>query len=130
MTWSLNLLNTESESWLVWLSWLERFPTKRKVTGSIPGQGTHLGCGLGPQSGHTWEATNVSLPFFVPLFVPSLLSFSLPSPLSKNKTIKSLKKNTESDMWKSPINIVFLFQEGKTRNGKAEYLQNVISKMI
>ena len=27
-------------------------PTKWKVTGSIPGQGTCVGCRFGPQSGH------------------------------------------------------------------------------
>ena len=37
---------------------VEHHPAKQKVTGSIPGQGTHLGCGLGPQSGCVPEATN------------------------------------------------------------------------
>ena len=31
-----------------WLSWLEHRPTHQKVVGSIPGQGTSLGCGLMP----------------------------------------------------------------------------------
>ena len=34
--------------------WVEHCPTKQKVTGSIPGQGTRLGCGFSPQSGCLW----------------------------------------------------------------------------
>ena len=43
----------------------------RKVAGSIPSQGTWLGCRPGPQMGGMWEATNcfshidVPLPFFL-----------------------------------------------------------------
>ena len=33
-------------------------PTKRRVAGSIPGQGTRLGCGLGPWLGHMLETTS------------------------------------------------------------------------
>ena len=47
-----------------------------RATGSIPGQGTSLGCGPGPQWGH--KRGNHMLIFLS-------LSFSLPSPLSKNK---------------------------------------------
>ena len=58
-------------------------PAKQKVAGLIPGQGTCLGCGLGPwakytqgpRSGHMREATDqyffhidVSLPLFLPPF--------------------------------------------------------------
>ena len=31
--------------------WIECWPTKQTVTGSIPSQGTCLGCGPGPQLG-------------------------------------------------------------------------------
>ena len=31
---------------------------KLRVLGSIPGQGTYLGCGLSPQLGHVQEVTN------------------------------------------------------------------------
>ena len=31
--------------------WVERQPADLKVTGSIPGQGTRLGCGPGPRLG-------------------------------------------------------------------------------
>ena len=51
-------------------------PTKQKVAGSIPG--TYLGC----RFGYIQEATNQS--FSLTLMFLSL-SFSLPSPLSKNK---------------------------------------------
>ena len=50
-------------------------PTKRKVTGLIPSQGTCLGCGSGPWLGCLREAT-LTLMFLS-------LSFSLPSPLYK-----------------------------------------------
>ena len=55
--------------------WIECRPTNQRVTGSIPSQGTHLGCGPGPH----WRMherqphIDVSLPLF------------LSSPLSKNK---------------------------------------------
>ena len=45
-------------------SWLGRRTANRKVAGSIPGQGTHLGCGPGPQLGaHERPLIDVSLPF-------------------------------------------------------------------
>ena len=43
--------------------WIEPWPAHQKVEGSVPSQGACLGCG--------------------PMFLS--LSFSLPSPLSKNK---------------------------------------------
>ena len=33
--------------------WIERQPANQRVTGSIPSQGTRLGCGPGPNRGHT-----------------------------------------------------------------------------
>ena len=50
-------------------------PSKRKVTGSIPCQGTCLGCGFGPRSGHIGEASDSDF-FLTPLFLS--LPFSLP----------------------------------------------------
>ena len=35
-----------------WLSRLDHHPVHQKVAGSIPGQGTDLGCGFNPWSGH------------------------------------------------------------------------------
>ena len=53
----------------------------QKVSSSIPRQGTCLSCGPGPQLGACErQLFDVSLPF------------SLPSPLSKNKINKTLKK--------------------------------------
>ena len=48
--------------------WIEHQPADQRVAGSIPSQGTCLGCRPGPQ----WEAwekqphTDVSLPLFLP----------------------------------------------------------------
>ena len=50
--------------------WIEHGPANRKVVGSIPSQGTCLGCGPGPWWGtHEGQPhTDVSLPFFLPPF--------------------------------------------------------------
>ncbi|KAF6095741.1 NADH:ubiquinone oxidoreductase core subunit S7 [Phyllostomus discolor] len=55
--WAFSFLRM-SRSWPVWLSDLECHPVNQKVVGSIPGQGTCLGSGFGPQSGHMQEATD------------------------------------------------------------------------
>ena len=54
--------------------WTEYRPANQKITGSIPSQGTCLGCEPGPQMGGMWEAIDYQC-----------FSFSLPSPRSKNK---------------------------------------------
>ena len=59
----------------VWLSWLS-------VTGSILVWDICLGCGFGPWLGCVQEATDRCFSLTL-MFLP--LSFSLPSPLSKNK---------------------------------------------
>ena len=41
-----------------WLSWLERRPVHQRIAGSIPRQGTYLGCGFDLLAGHLWEATS------------------------------------------------------------------------
>ena len=58
------------------VQWIEHQPANKRVMGSIPSQGTSLGCRLGPQWGHGRD--NHTLMFLS-------FSFSLPSPLSKNK---------------------------------------------
>ena len=59
--------------------WVERWPANQKVAGSIPSQDTFLGCRAG------WaHARGRQLMFLLHIDVP-LFSFSLPSPLSKNK---------------------------------------------
>ena len=64
-------------------------PAKQKVSGSTPSRGTCLGCRFHPRSEVIQKAANwcssVTSMFFS-------LSFSIPSPLSKNKQIKSCKK--------------------------------------
>ena len=55
--------------------WIECQPANQRVTGLIPSQGTHVGFRPGPQLGACEKELDVFLS----------LSFSLPSPLSKNK---------------------------------------------
>ena len=62
--------------------WTECWPKKQIVTSSIPSQSTCLVCRLGPQ----WRGVPKRQLMFSP-------SFSLPSPLSKNKEIKSFLKS-------------------------------------
>ena len=56
--------------------WVEHGPMNQRVTSLIPSQGTCLGCSQVPSRGHA--RGNHTLTFL-------FLSFSLPSPLSKNK---------------------------------------------
>ena len=51
-----------------WLSCLEGRPGYTERLGLISGQGTHLGCGFGPVSGHMWEAANQHLSL-TPMFL-------------------------------------------------------------
>ena len=61
---------------------IEYWLLDQKVTGSTPSQGTCLGCRPGPQLGACErQLIDVSSP--ISMFLS--LSFSLPSPLSKNK---------------------------------------------
>ena len=86
-----------------WLSFLEHCPVHLKVTGSIPGQGTYLGCKFDPQSGCIWEATNR---YFSLTLMFLSLSLSLPSSFSKiNKDIslgKDSKKKNELCLHNAP----------------------------
>ena len=52
--------------------WIERWPAIWRVASSIPGQGTYLGCRLGPQLGvlKGQPHTDVFLPLFLPPFSP------------------------------------------------------------
>ena len=59
-----------------WLGWLEHRPTHQKVTGSISGQGTYLGCGFDPWLGHIQKGTNRCLFLSLP---PSLKSINISS---------------------------------------------------
>ena len=75
-------------------------PTKRKVTSSIPDQGTCLGCGLRPWSGHVQEATDRCFSL-TSMFL--IFSFSLSSsPLKINKYTyfkKQKRENTGGIDW-------------------------------
>ena len=55
--------------------WIECQPVNQRVTGSIPTQGTSLGCGPGPQLGTHERQPHIDVS----------LSFSLPSPLKISK---------------------------------------------
>ena len=50
--------------------WIEHQPVNQRVTGSIPSQGTCLGCGPGPRWGvHERQPhMDVSLPLFLPAY--------------------------------------------------------------
>ena len=52
--------------------WIECEPANQRVAGSIPSQGTCLGCGPGPQQGalERQPHTDVSLTLFLPPFPP------------------------------------------------------------
>ena len=66
---------TKSWARAVWLSWLERRPVNRKVSSSIPGQGTHLGHMLTPGWGwgvYRRQLIDVSVPCWCYSFSPSL----------------------------------------------------------
>ena len=64
------------------VQWIECQPANQRVAGSIPSQGSCLGCGPCPQQGVHKRQPHIDVSFLFPL----------PSPLSKNKKIKSLKK--------------------------------------
>ena len=64
------------------LSWLEHHPVHQNVIGSIPGQGTNLGCEFDPRLRRTQEAADLmSLSHIDVSFSPSI---SLP-PISLKK---------------------------------------------
>ena len=73
----------------VWLSRFGYHPANWKVTGSIPGQGTCLGCRFSPRLGHMWKVIDWCFPI-TSTFLS--LSFSLPSPISKIKNRVKFKK--------------------------------------
>ena len=52
--------------------WMECWPANQKVAGSIPSQGTCLGCGPDPQLGACKRQPHIGVS--LPLFYPSFLS--------------------------------------------------------
>ena len=77
------------------LSWLECCPIHWKTAGSIPSQGTYLGCRFSPQSGFVWDIShiNVCLPLSVSLF-PSLYKHALRS------VLKERERERRNSIWK------------------------------
>ena len=53
--------------------WIESRTVKQRVAGSIPSQGTCLGCGPGPQYGESERQPHIAVS--LPLFLPPFLSF-------------------------------------------------------
>ena len=80
--------------WCSSVDWV--WAVKQRVAGSIPSQGTCLGCGPGPQWGPSDRQPHIDVS--LPLFVP-------PFPLSKNKQIKSWKKSFKK--WAKDLNAHF-----------------------
>ena len=62
------------------VSWLEHCSIYQKVAGSIPGQGTYLGCEFDPWLGCLWEATDQCFSL-TSMFLSLSLSPLLPTPL-------------------------------------------------
>ena len=75
-------LNNNEQLWLVLLNGFGAGLQTKRFAGSIPSQGTCLGCGPGPQLG-ACERQLINVSLIHQCF--SYLSFSLPSRLSKNK---------------------------------------------
>ena len=67
-----------------WWLWVEHQPADQSVAGSIPSQGTCLGCGLGPWWG-TKRPPHIDADVSLPLFLPSSLS-------KKDKIFKKISK--------------------------------------
>ena len=76
---------------------MEHHPIHQKVAGLIPHQGTYLGCGFDPWSGHAWEATDcfsltfLSLSLFPPPLPLSLKSINISLGEVKKKRHKAVK---------------------------------------
>ena len=73
----------------MWFSLLECCPGHQKVGGSIPSQGTYLGCRFDLLLGHVWEVADVS--FSHGCFSLSL-SPSLPLSLKSINILREKKK--------------------------------------
>ena len=81
----LSLKNHLCVGMTVIAQWAGHCPTNQKIDGLIPHQSTCLGCGSGPRLG-VWKATED-------------VSFSLPSPLSKNKLFWCLIASCVPPTW-------------------------------
>ena len=72
--------------------WIEHGPANQRVAGSIPSQGTFLGCRPGPQLG-AWEG-QPHIDISLPLSFPSLFSTYIHTYI--HTYIKSLKENPKN----------------------------------
>ena len=55
--------------------WIECQPSNQSVVGSIPSQGTRLGCGPGPHEGAHERLLHIDVS--LPLFLPPFLSLKI-----------------------------------------------------
>ena len=83
---------------------VEYHPAMQEVTGSIPGQGTCLGCGFCPGSGQVPKATDRCFSPFLPLFLPPF-----PSLLKKKKDKVFKKKKTLNTGQVFPMEKKFMY---------------------
>ena len=65
-----------------WLCWLERCPVYQKSVGSVPGQGTYLGCRFNPWSQRVRETTSCFS--LTSMFLPP---FRSPRPISPSSSL-------------------------------------------
>ena len=79
------------------VQWVGHCPVNLKVTGSIPGQGTCLDCGLGPQLG-AWKRHLINVCLAHQSFSSSRSPF-LPLSLKINKNLKKNKLFIVSTIW-------------------------------
>ena len=86
------------------LSWLEHCPVHQKVAGSVPSQGTNLGCRFDPQSQCVWEATDwcLSRCLSLSLSFPTTLK-SIRISLDEGFFFHFLKKNISSPLKKEVV---------------------------
>ena len=94
-----SLKETTTEPWLGGSVGWSIAPVHQKVVGSIPGQGTCLGCGDHPQSGHMQRATDRC-------FSLTSVFFSLPPTSSLSKVNKNI--SLSEDLKKEEITTEFL----------------------
>ena len=84
MTFMTTINQTHSLALVGVAQWIVHWPANKKVAGSIPSQGMCLGCGQVPSWGHGRDNQ--------PMFLSHTdISFSIPSPHSKNKFKKNFK---------------------------------------
>ena len=83
-------------AWPVCLSWWEHHPIHQKVGGTIPGQGTHLGCEFNPQSGRYFSHQCFSLS--LPVSLKSINIFFLIFKASQDSVVHSGARTLENRM--------------------------------